>query len=79
MLGGTVGFVAHCGMGQLVLLAEIFFRMKEKEFVTIFVIPKEDHAVDDVMNASKFTIQLNKYYTHIWHISSINYDGFTLG
>lgn len=54
VLGGTVGFVARPMMGQLVLLSEIFYRMKEKEIETIFILPEEDHpGLDDVKNAAK--------------------------
>lgn len=41
--GGTVGLVARHGMGQLVLLSELFFRLKKDQFVTILLMPKGDY------------------------------------
>ncbi|MEH7125616.1 helix-turn-helix domain-containing protein [Bacillus sp. JJ1773] len=37
--GGTIGLVARHGMGQLVLLSEIFYRLKNDQFVTILLLP----------------------------------------
>ncbi|GIN87708.1 hypothetical protein J6TS2_40940 [Heyndrickxia sporothermodurans] len=39
---GTVGLVARPGMGQLVILAELFYRMKKDGFTTILLMPKEN-------------------------------------
>jgi F-type H+/Na+-transporting ATPase subunit beta len=41
--GGTVGLVARPGMGQLVVLAELFYRLKRDGYKTIFLMPKENH------------------------------------
>ncbi len=47
--GGTIGFVARPGMGQLVLLSELFHRMKERDFATVFWMPKEEaYGISDV-------------------------------
>lgn len=47
--GGTVGFVARPGMGQLVVLGEIFYRMKKQGYATVFLLPKEASAgISDV-------------------------------
>jgi len=41
--GGTVGLVARPGMGQLVVLAELFHRLKKEGYKTIFLMPEENH------------------------------------
>ncbi|MHB1627848.1 MAG: P-loop NTPase family protein [Bacilli bacterium] len=41
--GGTVGFVARLGMGQLVLLAEVFHRMKLRGFATVLWATRGDN------------------------------------
>ncbi|MFA9557628.1 hypothetical protein ACERII_10010 [Evansella sp. AB-rgal1] len=41
--GGTVGLVARFGMGQLVVLAELFNRLKQKGFTTVLLVPTGDH------------------------------------
>ncbi|WP_018755018.1 ATP synthase subunit B [Paenibacillus terrigena] len=40
--GGTVGFVAHPNMGQLVLLAEFMLRLRKRGFATVFWNPGSD-------------------------------------
>jgi F-type H+-transporting ATPase subunit beta len=40
--GGTVGLVARPGMGQLVVLAELFRRMKQRGYTTIFWKPQDE-------------------------------------
>ncbi|WAH38343.1 P-loop NTPase family protein [Alicyclobacillus dauci] len=40
--GGTIGFVARPGMGQLVLLAELFRRLQQRQFATVFWMPGEE-------------------------------------
>jgi F-type H+-transporting ATPase subunit beta len=40
--GGTIGLVARPGMGQLVVLAEMFHRLKKKGFMTILLMPEGD-------------------------------------
>lgn len=42
--GGTVGIVARPGQGQLVLLAELFRRMKARGYATVFWKPGKDAA-----------------------------------
>ncbi|WP_102275386.1 ATP synthase beta subunit C-terminal domain-containing protein [Cytobacillus massiliigabonensis] len=41
--GGTIGLVARHGMGQLVLLSELFFRLKKDDFTTILLMPIGDY------------------------------------
>lgn len=54
--GGTVGFVARPRMGQLVLLAELFHRMKKREFTTIFLMPEEKTiGIEEVENEADVT------------------------
>jgi len=38
--GGTVGLVARPGMGQLVLLAEMFYRLENNGYTTILLMPE---------------------------------------
>jgi len=40
--GGTVGLVARYGMGQLVVLAEMFHRLKQKGYKTVLLVPSGD-------------------------------------
>jgi F-type H+-transporting ATPase subunit beta len=42
--GGTVGIVARPGMGQLVILAELLYRLKESSYETILLMPKAESA-----------------------------------
>ncbi|WP_407269795.1 hypothetical protein [Radiobacillus sp. PE A8.2] len=49
--GGTIGLVARPGMGQLVLLAELFYRFRKEDYVTILLKPEEDiPEVNDVVD-----------------------------
>lgn len=41
--GGTIGCVARPGMGQLVLLAELFLRTKQRGFFTVFWLPEGEY------------------------------------
>jgi F-type H+/Na+-transporting ATPase subunit beta len=41
--GGTVGLVARPGMGQLVVLAELLYRLKKDGYKTIFLMPEGEH------------------------------------
>lgn len=41
--GGTVGLVARPGMGQLVVLAELLYRLKNEAYKTILLMPKGEH------------------------------------
>jgi F-type H+/Na+-transporting ATPase subunit beta len=53
--GGTIGFVARPGMGQLVVLGEIFHRMNLRGYPTIFLIPKDEGpGIEDVASQTKF-------------------------
>jgi F-type H+/Na+-transporting ATPase subunit beta len=49
--GGTVGFVARPGMGQIVVLAELLHRLKNDGFVTVLLKPEEDYPeVNEIIN-----------------------------
>jgi F-type H+/Na+-transporting ATPase subunit beta len=49
--GGTVGLVARPGMGQLVVLAEMLYRLKREGYVTILIKPKGKHPeLDDILD-----------------------------
>ncbi|SEM11515.1 F-type H+-transporting ATPase subunit beta [Mesobacillus persicus] len=41
--GGTVGLVARPGMGQLVVLTELFYRLTREGYKTIFLKPQENY------------------------------------
>jgi F-type H+/Na+-transporting ATPase subunit beta len=41
--GGTVGLVARPGMGQLVVLAEMLFRLKKEGYIIVLIKPKGNH------------------------------------
>jgi F-type H+-transporting ATPase subunit beta len=48
--GGTVGLVARPNMGQLVVLAELFYRLKSEGFTTILLMPEGNHPeLDDIL------------------------------
>lgn len=40
---GTVGMIARPGMGQLVILSEIFYRLKKNGFTTVLLMPEIEH------------------------------------
>ncbi|MEH7443764.1 hypothetical protein V7201_15735 [Bacillus sp. JJ1122] len=53
--GGTVGLVARPGMGQLVVLAEMLYRLKREGYITILIKPKGEHPeINDVTNDVDF-------------------------
>ncbi|MEH7494573.1 ATP synthase beta subunit C-terminal domain-containing protein [Neobacillus niacini] len=41
--GGTIGLVARPGMGQLVVLAELFYRFKRVGYATVLLKPENNH------------------------------------
>lgn len=41
--GGINGFIARPGMGQIVLLAELFYRFRKKNYITILLMPNFDN------------------------------------
>ncbi len=41
--GGTVGFVARPGMGQLVVLSEVFYKLKQEGYSIILLQPEANH------------------------------------
>ncbi|WP_442602827.1 ATP synthase beta subunit C-terminal domain-containing protein [Paenibacillus sp. KN14-4R] len=47
--GGNIGLVARPMMGQLVILAELFYRLKRQGFATVLLMPEGDHrGMEDV-------------------------------
>ncbi|MGX6444338.1 ATP synthase beta subunit C-terminal domain-containing protein [Neobacillus sp. K501] len=49
--GGTVGFVARPGMGKIVVLAELFHRLKNDGYVTVLLKTEEDYPdVNEIIN-----------------------------
>lgn len=69
-LGGMIGFVARPGMGQLVMLGEIFHRLNRKGGATVFIKPLETvNGVEDVINESQFVCQTsNEAFEVIKHV-----------
>lgn len=54
--GGTAGLVARPGMGQLVLLTEIFFRLKKEGYKTILLIPEGEYPeLQDILINTDFS------------------------
>ncbi|PEJ53277.1 hypothetical protein CN692_21255 [Bacillus sp. AFS002410] len=49
--GGTVGLVARPGMGQLVVLAEMFYKLKKDSYFTILLKPEGEHPDLDAIKA----------------------------
>lgn len=49
--GGTVGLVARYGMGQLVVLAEMFHRLRKAGFTTVLLNPEGEYPeVEDILS-----------------------------
>lgn len=54
--GGTLGLVGHPGSGQLVMLAELCLRMKQRGYATVFWKPGHHvNGMDNVVEAAEFT------------------------
>lgn len=48
--GGTIGLVARPGMGQVVVLAELFYRLKNEGFITALLMPEtESKELNDIL------------------------------
>nr|WP_309100408.1 hypothetical protein [Fredinandcohnia onubensis] len=59
--GGTVGLVARPGMGQLVVLAELFHRLRNNDFTTVLLLPEGDHlGVNDVLDEVQIQVKTIK-------------------
>ncbi|GAA3412563.1 hypothetical protein ACFFNY_22670 [Paenibacillus hodogayensis] len=80
--GGTVGLVARNGMGQLVMLAELFHRTKRRGYTTVLWEPEYEaddrhqirKAMEDVLPQADWTgSSLDEIYERITSISS-EYD-----
>lgn len=68
--GGTVGLVARPGMGQLVVLAELFYRFKNEGYKTILLMPEGEHQGlnDLVKNVEIITNTIDDTYERIANI-----------
>ncbi len=71
--GGTVGLVARPGMGQLVVLSELLYRLKNEAYKTILLMPEGEHQgiSDLVENVEIITKNIDETYERI---ASINGD-----
>lgn len=65
--GGTIGLVARHGMGQLVLLSELFFRLKKDGFTTILLMPEGSHPElkDVTINTDIIAYTIDEVYEEI--------------
>lgn len=65
--GGTVGLVARKNMGQLVVLSELFYRLKTEGFTTILLMPKGDfpELLDVLGNVDITTQSIDETYEKI--------------
>ncbi|WP_404470469.1 hypothetical protein [Sutcliffiella horikoshii] len=55
--GGTNGLVARPGMGQLVVLAELYYRLKRDGYTSIMLLPKGEHPeVEEILDHVDFTV-----------------------
>ncbi|QTD39432.1 hypothetical protein [Sporosarcina sp. Te-1] len=65
--GGTVGLVARRNMGQLVVLSEIFYRLKSEGFATILLMPQGDfpELADVLENVEWVTHSIEETYEKI--------------
>ncbi|MFT4413828.1 hypothetical protein ACLM5H_08220 [Fredinandcohnia humi] len=70
--GGTVGLVARPGMGQLVVLAEMFHRLSNNGFITILLLPEGNHPeVNDILDEIDITAQtIDEAYNEIAKIGT---------
>lgn len=56
--GGTVGLVARPGMGQLVVLAELFYRFKREGYGTVLLKPENDHPeLEDILEDTEIVAE----------------------
>ncbi|MBT2214682.1 helix-turn-helix domain-containing protein [Virgibacillus dakarensis] len=69
--GGTVGLVARPGMGQLVILSELFDRLKKEGYITVLLKPEDEHPEfkDIVDYADIVTDTIDKTYEEIAKLS----------
>jgi len=65
--GGTIGLVARPGMGQLVLLGELFYRLKKEGYSTVLLRPEENYPeLSDTMEFADVVVDsIEKAYEEI--------------
>ncbi|GGC96375.1 hypothetical protein GCM10007216_28950 [Thalassobacillus devorans] len=65
--GGTVGLVARPGMGQLVILSEVFYRLREQGHATVLLKPEDNQqGVSDILDAADTVVEsIKEAYEHI--------------
>ncbi|XEC96322.1 DnaJ family domain-containing protein [Paenibacillus tarimensis] len=65
--GGTTGVVARPGTGQLVMLAELFHRLRKSGFATVFWLPEQESlGIGDVVEESEATgFSLDEVYSKL--------------
>lgn len=56
--GGTIGLVARPGMGQLVVLAELFYRFKRAGYATVLLKPENDHPeIEEILDDTEIVAE----------------------
>jgi F-type H+/Na+-transporting ATPase subunit beta len=70
--GGTIGLVARPGMGQLVVLAELFYRLKKDGYATILLKPEKNYPeLNDITDEAEFvTDTIEKAYEKMKEIGT---------
>lgn len=65
--GGTAGLVARPGMGQLVLMGEVLYRLKQLHYTTLFLMPTaEVVGIEDVLqNADYYSSNLEEIKSYV--------------
>lgn len=65
--GGTIGLVARPGMGQLVVLSELLYRLKNDDYKTILLMPEGEHqGISDIFeNVEIITKTVDETYERI--------------
>lgn len=70
--GGTIGLVARPGMGQLVVLSELLYRLKNEAYKTILLMPEGEHqGISDIVdNVEIITKTVDETYERIAEIGA---------
>ncbi|MFG6119888.1 ATP synthase beta subunit C-terminal domain-containing protein [Thalassobacillus sp. B23F22_16] len=65
--GGTIGLVARPGMGQLVILSEVFYRLRQQGHATVLWKPDDNQqGVNDILDAAETVVEsIKEAYEHI--------------
>jgi F-type H+-transporting ATPase subunit beta len=77
--GGTVGLIARPGLGQLVVLGELFYRLKKEGYSIILLKPEENHPeINDIIDfADKVVDSIEEAYEQTVSLGTKNDVIFT--